>query len=185
MPCTLPPERVDRISALATEPRTMTATAVRETTESLMVGMAQIVAASQPICLTAVLGSCVGVALYHPRLHRGALAHVVLPSSAGRSAPPGKFADSAIPEMIRQLEALGANRAGLTAKIAGGACMFGVGGPLQIGAANIDAVIQALAAAGLRVSAQDTGGVKGRRIVFHSHTGQLDVEIAGQPRRLL
>ena len=148
--------------------------------------MGQVAIASEPSCLTAILGSCVGVALYHPRLHAGALAHVVLPDSSGRGAgPPGKFADAAVPCMVRQLEQLGANRSGLVAKIAGGACMFGASGPLQIGDANIEAVVKALAAAGVRLAGQDTGGAKGRRIQFHSGTGELAVEIAGQLSRTL
>jgi chemotaxis protein CheD len=155
------------------------------TLENTMVGMGQIVAAAKPANLTAILGSCVGVALYHPRRRVGALAHVVLPNANGRVAPPGKFADSAIPTMVQQLESLGANRAGITVKITGGACMFGTSGPLQIGDANVEAVIKALADAGLRVAAKDTGGVKGRRVAFRVDTGELLVEIIGQPPRVL
>jgi len=153
--------------------------------ENTMVGMGQIVAVAKPTCLTAILGSCVGVALYHPRRHVGALGHVVLPNANGRVAPPGKFADCAIPSMLQQMEALGANRAGTVVKIAGGACMFGTSGPLQIGDANVEAVLKALGDAGLRVAAQDTGGSKGRRIAFRPDTGELLVEIIGQPPRVL
>lgn len=153
--------------------------------ETTMVGMGQIVATAKPASLTAILGSCVGVALYHPRRRVGALAHVVLPSSNGRSATAGKFADSAIPSMIQQLESLGANRAGLTVKIAGGACMFNTSGPLQIGDANVEAVTKILAEAGMRVAAHDTGGTKGRRVAFRTDTGEMLVEIIGQPPRVL
>jgi len=163
----------------------MAATSTLSTLETTMVGMGQIVAAAKPANLTAILGSCVGVALYHPRRRVGALAHVVLPSANGRVATPGKFADSAIPSMIQQMESLGANRAGIMVKIAGGACMFGASGPLQIGDANVDAVIKALADVGLRVNAQDTGGVKGRRVSFRADTGEMLVEIIGQPPRIL
>lgn len=163
----------------------MTANSTSSTLETTMVGMGQIVASAKPASLTAILGSCVGVALYHPRRRLGALAHVVLPAANGRVATPGKFADSAIPTMIQQLEQLGANRAGITVKITGGACMFGTSGPLQIGDANVDAVIKSLADVGLRVAAQDTGGVKGRRIAFRVDTGELLVEIIGQPPRVL
>ncbi len=155
------------------------------TLETTMVGMGQIVATAKPTCLTAILGSCVGVALYHPRRRVGALGHVVLPYANGRTAPPGKFADSAIPTMIQQLEQLGANRAGTVVKIAGGACMFGTSGPLQIGEANVEAVLKILAEAGARVTARDTGGTKGRRIAFRADTGELLVEIIGQPSRVL
>lgn len=155
------------------------------TLETTMVGMGQIIAMDKPANLTAILGSCVGVALYHPRRRVAALAHVVLPSANGRIAPPGKFADSAIPTMIQKLESLGANRAGITVKITGGACMFGASGPLQIGDANVEAVLKALANAGMRVAVQDTGGTKGRRITFRTETGDMLIEIIGQPPRVL
>ncbi len=102
----------------------------REPAQKHSVGMGQIVVAEAPAELVSVLGSCVGVALYHPRLKVGALAHIVLPKSSGGGAAPGKFADTAIPYMIAELAKAGAARAGLVAKIAGGACMFGVSGPL-------------------------------------------------------
>ncbi len=149
------------------------------------VGMGQILLASAPGQLNAVLGSCVGIALYHRRLKLGALAHVVLPDSTGRPGLPGKFADTAVPHMVHQLEAKGAMRNQLMVRIAGGACMFGVGGPLQIGDANIEAVTKALNAMGLRVQAQDVGGTKGRRMTLDCATGQLSVQTVGEAPRTL
>lgn len=156
-----------------------------ESVENRSVGMGQVILATAPVCLNAVLGSCVGVALYQRRQKLGALAHVVLPDSCGRPCLPGKFADTAIPYMIEQLEAQGVPRTQLAAKITGGACMFGVGGPLQIGEANIEAVRHALQQMGIRVQAQDVGGTKGRRITFDCTSGQLLVQIVGESPRTL
>ncbi len=149
------------------------------------VGMGQIAVAKGPARLTAVLGSCIGVALYHERLHLGSLAHVVLPKPSTRATPPGKFAETAIPEMITLLEKQGANRAGLKAKITGGACMFGTTGPMQIGNANTEAVLQALQAARIPVVAQETGGNKGRRIHLDCQTGVVTVDCVGAPSKTL
>jgi chemotaxis protein CheD len=149
------------------------------------VGMGQISSGAGEALLHAVLGSCVGVALYHPRARVGALGHIVLPDSSGREASAGKFADTAIPAMIRECERQGAARAGLVAKIAGGACMFGGGGPLQIGEANLAAVAQRLAQAGIRIAAEDTGGSKGRRVTLDCATGQMAVQVVGQSTRIL
>ncbi len=158
----------------------MLATTASKTT-NIHVGMGQAGVAGPEGGFSAVLGSCLGVALYHPRLHVGAFAHVVLPESNGRSGPPGKFADVAIPYMIDQLRPRGATPAGLVAKIAGGACMFGAGGPLQIGDANAQKVIELLKAAGIRIAGKHIGGTKGRRVIFQCATGDLTVQIAGQP----
>jgi len=156
-----------------------------ESLENRSVGMGQVALATAPVCLNAVLGSCIGVTLYHRPLKLGALAHVVLPDSAGRPAAPGKFADSAIPYLIQQMESKGASRHQLVAKIAGGACMFGATGPMQIGEANIKAVTQALSKLGVRVQAQEVGGAKGRRVTLDCATGKVSVQIVGEPPRTL
>jgi len=163
----------------------MTSCLVLDTAKNTMVGMGQIVLARAPATLSAVLGSCVGVVLYHPRLCLGALGHVMLPDSAGRSGGGAKFADQAVPAMVQEMERQGAHRAGLVAKIVGGASMFGTPGPLQVGPANAEAVTRALSGLAIRVSAQDVGGSKGRRIGFDPATGAVVVEIVGQPPRTL
>jgi len=147
--------------------------------------MGQIHAAREPMRLAAVLGSCVGVAIIHKRLKIGALGHVVLPNSAGRTSAPGKFADSAIPAMLQTLAQMGAPSTGLVAKIAGGANMFATRGPLQIGDANIEAVTNALAAAGITLVAKSVGGTQGRRVTLDCATGDYAVEIVGQPLLVL
>lgn len=163
----------------------MASSTVLDTAENTMVGMGQIVLARPPATLSAVLGSCIGVVLYHPRLRVGALGHVVLPDSSGRTGSGAKFADQAVPAMVEELERQGANRAGLVARIAGGASMFGTPGPMQVGLANAEAVTRALGALGIRLRAQDVGGAKGRRASFDPATGVVVVEIVGQPPRTL
>jgi len=149
------------------------------------VGMGQAMVVEAPGRLRAILGSCVAVALHHPGLHVGGLAHVVLPKSNGQSGLPGKFADTAVPHLVALLKAAGAAPPRLVAKISGGANMFGNTGPLQIGDKNIQAVLEALAACGIRVTAQDVGGTSGRRVIFSPASGELAVESVGQaPKHL-
>ena len=78
----------------------MTSCMTIEKTGQQSVGMGQIKLGKGAVQLTAVLGSCVGVCLYHGRTGLGAMAHVVLPEATGDSAAPGKFADRAIPQML-------------------------------------------------------------------------------------
>ena len=148
------------------------------------VEMGRIAVARAPESLVSILGSCIGVTLYHPRFRIGAMAHVVLPKSSG-NIRPGKFADTAIPQMIQEIERAGASRAGLVAKMAGGACMFGKEGPFQIGQANANAIREALAEARIGILAADLGGSKGRRVIFNAGNGDLTVEIVGAPPRIL
>ncbi len=163
----------------------MTSPIAVATPQVASVGMGQAAVGSHPARLTAVLGSCLGVALYHRRLRLGVMSHVVLPNSSGRDAPPAKFADTAIPYMIEMLKQQGAPTSGLTAKIAGGACMFGATGPMQIGLANAEAVRRELQARRIPLLAEDVGGSKGRRVVFDCDSGTLTIEIAGCKPRVL
>ena len=155
------------------------------TAQETLVGMGQIAAGRAPQRMKSVLGSCIGLAIYHPRLKTGAMAHIVLPDSAGRDGTPGKFADTAVPGMLQLLKELGAPAHGLTAKLAGGANMFAGSGPLQIGDANAKAVAQKLKGFGIPVAGEDIGGTKGRRVVFDCASGQMTVECAGQPARTI
>jgi chemotaxis protein CheD len=160
-------------------------TTIAERPAATQVGMGQTVLAEKPSRLSAVLGSCVGVVLYHARLQIGAMSHVVLPNSNGRTGTAAKFADSAIPHMLTLLEQRGAFPSGMVAKIAGGSCMFGNGGPLQIGEANIKAATAALEAAGIKIVGRDLGGSCGRRISFNPENGQVTVESVGLPSRVI
>jgi len=132
---------------------------------------------------TAGLGSGVGVAIYHPRLQLGVLAHVVLAQSNGRPSTPGKFADTAVPHMMQMIEKEGGKPSGLVVKLAGGACMFGAGGPLNIGEANIAALTKALDQYGIRVADKDLGGTSGRRVSLDCESGILTVQMVGCPAR--
>jgi chemotaxis protein CheD len=156
-----------------------------EPKKTVSVGMGQTALARTPDQLTAVLGSCVGLVLYHPRLQIGAMCHVVLPKSNDQPAAPGKFADTAIPHMLDLLKKNGANGAGVVAKFAGGACMFGSGGPMQIGDANVQAIERELKARNIRVVAADVGGKCGRRVAFDSVTGQLTIDSVGVPTQII
>jgi chemotaxis protein CheD len=162
----------------------MITTASAKTLETL-VGMGQITAGGPPQKMKAVVGSCIALALYHPRLKQGVMAHIVLPDSAGREGAAGKFADTAVCRMLELLKEFGAPASCLTAKFAGGANMFGSSGPLQIGDANITAVGQVLRTAGIRVTGQEVGGNRGRRVTFECESGAMIVESAGQATKTL
>jgi chemotaxis protein CheD len=145
------------------------------------VGIGQAALAAEPVKLTTILGSCIAVALYSPRLRLGMLSHVLLPHSTGPTAYPAKFADTVVPHMLSILQGHGVRPEGLIAKIAGGACMFGNCKTMQIGDNNIQVTLAALADAGIRVVGQHVGGSLGRRVAFDLTNGNLTVECIGQP----
>ena len=144
------------------------------------IGMGQIGAGRATTTFRSILGSCIGLAFYNPKLKAGTFAHIVLPESSGRPGSPGKFADTAIPEMIRLMKGYGVMPGNIVAKIAGGANMFRHGGPMQIGDFNTKAVKLGLAQAGIKLASEDTGGTQGRRVVFDCQNGEMLVETVAQ-----
>jgi chemotaxis protein CheD len=154
--------------------------------EVVKVGMADLKVTSSPNRLrTTGLGSCVGVTLYDEKLHIVGMAHVMLPSSelSRGQVNVAKFADTAIPELVKQLELAGASRYRLIAKMAGGAQMFAFSGQnemMRIGPRNVEACKEELKKLNIPVIAEDTGGTFGRTIEIDSNTGILYIRTVNQ-----
>lgn len=143
------------------------------------VGMGEMDVVRGSFLLRTLLGSCIGLILYDLRNQVGGLAHVVLPNSNGQNATPGKYADTAVTELLRQIEVLGGRPRQLSAKLTGGANMFATSGPSSIGDQNLAAVEQLLKTAGIPVMARHCGGRVGRRVAFEVDTGRVTVEMVG------
>lgn len=149
----------------------------------LVARMAEIVASRKEsdVLVAMGLGSCIGVALLDRASPVAGLAHVVLPEGRSGTAVPAKFADTAVPELIRQVSALGAAASDLSAVLVGGAQLLppGPNGRPDIGHRNEQAVRAALAAAGIAVSVAVTGGALARTIRIHVGAGLVPCKEAG------
>ncbi len=138
----------------------------------ISVGIADLKVVRQPDSLvTFALGSCVGICLYDPTVKVAGLSHILLPSAAQMpgSATPMKFADTAIPTLIKKLEIFGCKVPNMKAKIAGGAQMFAASNAssiANIGERNVQAVKAALAALRIPILSEDTGKNYGRTLYF-------------------
>ena len=152
----------------------------------LIVGIADMkMARDEGMLITYALGSCVGICLYDPLIRLAALVHVMLPLNmeTGRKSPL-KYADSGIRETLKQMEARGAKRSRITAKIAGGARMFDVpgnGSLGNIGQRNIESVHMTLKREGIKLLKEDVGGSVARTLLFDAATGQACVRSYGKP----
>lgn len=134
--------------------------------------------------ITYALGSCCGICLLDPNIKLAAMIHIMLPLNmeAGRKNTM-KYADTGIRETLRQMEAKGARRARITAKVAGGAKMFSVpsGGSLgNIGQRNIESVHKVLKMEGIRLIAEDVGGSVARTLSFDPTTGKATIKSYGK-----
>lgn len=130
------------------------------------------------------LGSCIGLAAYDGSKKIAGLAHIVLPEAFVDRAvtEPGKFADTALPELIRKMELAGASRASLKFAYCGGANVFKFGpgktnDVLEVGRRNAEAVKAVLSKYSCRVIAQDVGGSSGRTMTFDAATGLIQVKV--------
>lgn len=150
---------------------------------NIIVGIAEMAVAKSPETITTLgLGSCVGIVLYD-RIHKiGGLAHVLLPTApAGEMVNIAKYANTAVDELVRRMTASGANPHLLTAKLAGGAHMFGTteqSDVMQVGKRNVEYSKTSLAKNAITVLAEDVGGTNGRTIVLDCETGSLTVRTA-------
>jgi chemotaxis protein CheD len=138
--------------------------------------------ARRPAILRTILGSCIGVTFWSARLGAGALCHGVLPRCPpilpdGFSLSDGyRFVDFSIRYLAQQFDALGADRRQIEVKVFGGADVLPVIGERHkatVGALNCQIALEVLEEKGFIVSASDIGGIRGRRIHFHTGTGEV------------
>jgi chemotaxis protein CheD len=95
---------------------------------------------------------------------------------------PGKYADTAVKELVKMLEKEGAKKGRMVAKIVGGARMFNGERFGNIGDENVKAVKKMLKSENLRLVAEDTGGSYARSVEFDLSTGKIRVKsyVAGE-----
>lgn len=139
--------------------------------------------------ITYALGSCIGICLYDPGIKLGAMIHIMLPINmeTGRKNTM-KYADTGIRETVKQMEAKGALRSRITAKIAGGAKMFEVSGGSSlgnIGQRNIESVHMNLKKEGIRILKEDVGGSVARTLLFDVSNGTGYIRSYGKPEIIL
>ena len=134
--------------------------------QTAMIGIGEYRVGSFPM-MTIGLGSCIGLIMFDPNLNLGAMVHIMLPESSGRTDRPGKYADTAVPLLVHELNALGCKNRSLIAKMIGGACMFEYFGTnLNIGKRNADKVRTMLNEHNIQLAAEDIGGKVGRSVTF-------------------
>ncbi len=150
----------------------------------ILLGIAELNVARAPDTLATIgLGSCIGLSLHDAYNKIGGMVHIMLPE-----APPNaelinraKYADTAFEELLKKLLNTGAKRFRLTAKLAGGAHMFGSASGsdiMKIGQRNIDVCKRILCSHSIPLEGEDTGGTAGRSIELDCCTGLLKVRTA-------
>jgi chemotaxis protein CheD len=148
---------------------------------TLVVGIADCRVATDPrqILLTYALGSCVGITIWNRKSRTGSLLHAMLPDSSLDAARaeqnPYVFVDTGLATVIADMKDAADASSDLVVKLAGGASLLDSSRRFQVGDKNVAAVREAVAAAGLSIDAEDTGGSGSRTMIMQLLTGQVSL----------
>ena len=124
-----------------------------------------------------LLGSCVAITLWHPRLLIGGMCHYMLPGYRQRPKErelDGRYADEAIQLFLRELHKTGTKPEEYEAKLFGGGNMFPGRKPdrlFNVPDKNVDVGYQLLEMHGFRVKAKHLGGKGHRNVIFDIWSG--------------
>ena len=136
----------------------------------------------QPTILRTLLGSCVGISFWVPRLQVGVLCHQQLPRAPYRSATQlsrsvgRRYVDFVIREIARQLDKLGAERTEVEVKLFGGGDVLLPSANSRrptVGQLNSEVAAKVLEEEGFSIAASSLGGSRGVNIHFNTETGEV------------
>jgi chemotaxis protein CheD len=135
--------------------------------------------------IVTLLGSCVSITVWHPRLRAGGMCHYMLPSRGvipEGSGYDGRYGDEAMKLMMNRIWCLDASPAEFQAKVFGGANMF----PLQcqkhemnVGERNIEMALILFERYEIPIKARHLGGDGHRKLMLDIWSG--DVWLKHQP----
>lgn len=134
-------------------------------------------AAKEPYVVKTVLGSCVAVCLFDPHVFLGGINHYMLPWWTGKGLATPKYGNIAIDLLIERVLSLGADRNRLVAKVFGGAEQFGSVNTYAVGRRNIEVAEKQLKQYMIPIISSSTGGSLGRKIMFHTDTGLVEMKV--------
>lgn len=128
----------------------------------------------KPTEISTVLGSCIAVCLYDKVERIGGMNHYLVPLWNDNGLQTPKYGNIAIPRLIESMINVGCSKMNIEAKIFGGGNVLDVKKEdMMIGRKNILIAKEVLREHNIKISAQDVGGVKGRRILMRSDTGKI------------
>jgi len=133
----------------------------------------------QEIRIKTILGSCVALTLWNPRLHIGGMCHYMLPTSNQAKQDivlDGRYADNAMKLFMNEIEKTNMNPADFEVKMFGGGLQFerASGRPvIDVSERNIEKGRQLLNEYGFTLKSQHLGGTGYRTVVFDIKSGDV------------
>ena len=132
-----------------------------------------------PSRVVTVLGSCVSVTMFNPRLKIGAICHTTLPNCRSKvkcetiCVEAFKYMDCAFKYMIKNFRERGIMNEEIEIKIFGGADTLKSKSSNTIGSKNVHSALHLIKKEHIKLIAADVGDSFGRKLVFFSHTGEV------------
>lgn len=128
--------------------------------------------------LATLLGSCVGVTLWHPEKRYAAMNHFLLAETDENNPDKGRYGNTATSTIIWLMSKMEPDIKKLQAGVYGGGAVTGhLGSTTNIGDRNIEMARKILSEHGIKVFQEDVGGRNGRRIYMDTMTGKVTVKM--------
>ena len=127
--------------------------------------------------LQTMLGSCVAITVWHPKLHIGGMCHFALPRPGGDAIKPwnARYAEDCLALFNDSAKRQKTNLSEYHGKIFGGGDMLDSSGN-NIGQRNVRAAFKLIAEAGIELQVAHVGEKGHRHIVFDPETGDVWVK---------
>jgi len=159
----------------------VTGTGAAGAASSVYLHPGQFLVAVAPTVVTTILGSCVSVCMHDARRRIAAINHFLLPvgGSTSPAAQAGRYGDWVSEELLTRMLQEGSRRQDVEAKVFGGACVLGAPDRegIHLGYRNVEAALAFLDRQGITVRSRDTGGARGRKLIYHTDTGDALVRL--------
>ncbi len=127
-----------------------------------------------------ILGSCVSIVIFVPRLKLSAICHARLPQGKCDVSKKNGFCyvDGSFFHMVDELTKRGANEKEFVIKAFGGAQIAFTENnknivKTSIGQQNINQIDTVLASRGLKLASYDLGGKSGRKLIYNAHKNEV------------
>lgn len=146
-----------------------------------MIHQEQVLVLAEPAEIVTILGSCVGVALFDTQKGVAGLNHYVLPLWDGSGLATPKYGNVSMEKIIERMLQEGASLHRMQAKLFGGASM-NISDRFAIGERNINIAVDVLSEYRIPIVARDTGGHRGRKLIFNTETAEVKVYYSGEER---
>lgn len=138
--------------------------------------------------VTHALGSCLGLMVYDPIQRVGGLLHAMLPMSKinreKAAANPYMFVDTGVPELFKDVYALGGQKNRLVVKAAGCGAPLGKNEMFKIGERNYTVLKKLLWKNNILLEKESIGGTISRTVYFDLSTGRITINSKGEGREL-